>query len=58
MSYKRKPIKLRRGGVKILAVSCNVSGRTVTDALRWGNDTDTQNLVRKRAFDLGLVKKF
>lgn len=35
-----------------------MSGRTVTDALRWGNDTDTQNLVRKRAFDLGLVKKF
>lgn len=58
MTRKRKPIKVRYGGVKILADSCRVSERTVTDALKWEGDTDAQNLIRKRAYDLGLIKRF
>lgn len=58
MAYKRKPIKLRRGGVKKVAASCGVSERTVCEALKWGGDTDAQNLVRKRIVELGLIKKF
>lgn len=58
MVNKRKPIKLRMGCVKKLAESCGVSERTVCDALKWKNDTDAQNLVRKRAEDLGYIKRF
>lgn len=58
VTRKRKPIKIRYGGAKILAKCCGVSERTVTDALKWEGDTDAQNLVRKQAYDLGLVKKF
>ncbi len=55
---KRKKIKLRRGKVGELAKICGVSERTVFLALRWDSDTDTQNLIRKRAYDLGFVKQF
>lgn len=58
MTRKRKPIKVRYGGAKILAKSCGVSERTVTDALKWKGDTDAQDLIRKRAYDLGLIKRF
>lgn len=58
MTYTRKPIKLRLGGVKILAKDCGVSERTVCDALKYRNDTDAPNLVRKWAKDLGLIKRF
>lgn len=53
-----KQIKLRLGKVAELAKICGVSQRTVYAALRWDNDTDIQNLVRKRAYELGFVKQF
>lgn len=53
MQSKRKPIKLRRGGVVMLARDCSVTEKTVRRALNWYTDSDTQNLIRKRASDLG-----
>lgn len=58
MQSKRKPIKLRRGGVVMLARDCSVTEKTVRRALNWYTDSDTQNLIRKRASDLGLIRRF
>lgn len=58
MTRKKKPIKLRVGAIETLAKDCGVSKRTVNNALAWKSDTDTQNLVRKRAYELGLVRRF
>lgn len=58
MRSKRKPIKLRLGGIKLLAEDCSVTEKTVRRALNWYADTDTQNLIRKRASDLGLIRRF
>lgn len=55
---KRKKIKLRYGKVGELAKICGVSESTILRALRWDTDSDTQNLIRKRAYDLGFVKRF
>lgn len=55
---KRKPIKVRLGCIMKLAEDCKVSVVTVRKALRWEADTDAQNLVRKRARELGYIKKF
>lgn len=55
---KRKPIKLRAGCIKKLASDCRVGQSTVLRALKWDSDTDLQNLVRKRAYELDYVKKF
>ena len=46
---KRKPIKVRHGYVKRLAIECRVGEATVRRALKWHSDTDTENLVRQRA---------
>lgn len=53
-----KPIKLRKGKVAELAKICGVCEKTVYSALRWENDTEMQNLIRKRAYDLQFVKQF
>lgn len=55
---KRKAIKLKSGKKRELAKICGVSIRTVYSALHWENDTDAQELVRKKAYELGFVKKF
>lgn len=55
---KKKRIKLRYGKTKELAKICGVSERTVLKAMCWDTDSDTQNLIRKRAYDLGFVKRF
>lgn len=55
---QRKRIKLYKGKPKELARICGVSVRTVFSALAWENDTEAQNLVRKRAYELGFVKRF
>ena len=55
---RRKKIKLRYGKVGELAKICGVSESTILRALRWETDSDTQNLIRKRAYDLGFVKRF
>ncbi len=55
---KRKAIKLRRGGTTRLAKLCRVSRQTVWKAINWNADTDMENLVRQKAADLGLIKKF
>lgn len=55
---KRKAIKLKSGKKPELAKICGVSIRTVYSALHWENDTDAQELVRKKAYELGFVKKF
>jgi hypothetical protein len=55
---KRKAIKLRRGGTARLAKLCRVSRQTVWKAINWNADTDMENLVRQKAADLGLIKKF
>lgn len=55
---KRKPIKLRAGCVKKLMADCRVGRSTVQRAMRWDSDSDLQNLVRKRAYELDYIKKF
>lgn len=55
---KRKTIFVRYGGVKKLAEDCKVSCETVRLALRWNADTDAQNLVRKRANELNLIRQW
>ena len=54
----RKPIKLKKGSKKKLAAILGVSGLTVYNAMHWKCDSDTQNLVRQKAAELGFVKKF
>lgn len=41
-----------------LAKDVGVSVQTVSKALRWESDSDIQNLIRKRAKDLGYIKQF
>lgn len=55
---KRKPIILRRGKVGETARLLGVGRTTVQHALKWENDTDTQNLIRKKVYELGFVKQF
>lgn len=55
---KKNEIKLRHGYIKQLAKDCRVSRNTVTKALRWNADSDVENYVRKRAYDLGYVRQF
>ena len=55
---KRKPIKLKFGYVKILAKDCRCSRNTVTKALNWNADSDIENMMRKRAQDLGYIRQF
>lgn len=58
MAQKRKRIKLRHGSAKMLAEIAGVSRMTVTRALKWNADTDTENIVRQLAKELGMIKKF
>lgn len=55
---KRKPIKLRIGYQRKLAEACGVGVATVKRALEWQADTDIQNLIRKRAYELGYVRRW
>lgn len=55
---KRKPIKLRRGCQIKLAEDCGVGVATVKRALQYDADTDIQNLVRKRAKELGYIRRW
>ena len=55
---KRKPIKLKHGYIKILARDCRCSRNTVTKALNWNADSDTENLIRRTAKDLGYIRQF
>ena len=55
---KRKPIQLKFGYVKILAQDCRCSRNTVTTALNWNAGSDIENLIRKRAQDLGYIRQF
>lgn len=55
---KRKRIKLRRGCQIKLAEDCGVGVATVRRALQWELDSDIQNLIRKRAHELGYVKRW
>lgn len=58
MNKKRKAIKIINGKKPELARICGVSLRTVYSALHWENNTPAQDLVRKKAYELGFVKKF
>lgn len=55
---KKKPIKLRIGYQKKLAEDCGVGVATVKRALQYDADTDIQNLVRKRAKELGYIRRW
>lgn len=55
---RRKPMKLRRGCQKKLAEDCRVGTATVKRALNWDADSDLQNLVRKRAAELGYIRRW
>lgn len=55
---KKKRIKLRRGAKKKLAIICGVSTETVRKACLWNTDSEAENLVRKRAEELGFIKLF
>lgn len=58
MAQKRTRIKLRHGSAKKLAEIAGVSKMTVSRALTWHADTDTENRVRQLAKELGMIKKF
>ena len=58
MAPHRKKIILRHGKGVGLARDVGVSVQTVSKALRWESDSDIQNLIRKRAKDLGYIKQF
>lgn len=51
-------MKLRRGCQKKLAEDCRVGAATVKRALNWDADSDLQNLVRKRAAELGYIRRW
>lgn len=55
---RKKHIKLKYGKIPELAAICKVSKRTVNNALAWHSDSDTENLIRQRAYQLGFVKEF
>ena len=55
---KRKRIKLRQGCQILLAKDCGVGVATVRRALQWERDSDIQNLIRKRAQELGYVRRW
>lgn len=55
---KRKRIKLRRGCQIKLAEDCGVGVATVRRALQWERDSVIQNLIRKRAHELGYVRRW
>ena len=55
---KRKRIKLRQGCQIKLAEDCGVGVATVRRALQWERDSDIQNLIRKRADELGYAKRW
>jgi hypothetical protein len=55
---KRKRIKLRQGCQIKLAEDCGVGVATVRRALQWELDSDIQNLIRKRAHELGYVRRW
>lgn len=55
---KRKRIILRRGQVERLAKIAGVSRMTVTRALGWNADTETENKIRSLAKELNMIKKF
>ena len=54
---KKKPIKVHKGDVKKLASVCEVSRKTVYNALHWNSDTLNENKVREYAFKY-FAKKF
>ena len=58
MARPRKKIQLRHGKGIELARDVGVSVRTVSRALNWHSDSDIENLVRKRAKELGFIKQF
>ena len=55
---KRKPIKLHKGDVKMLALLCKTSTRTVYSALHWHADTEKENEVRNTCMKYFDYKKF
>lgn len=55
---EKKRIRLIHGKIPELARICGCSVRTVNKALVWTTDSDTENLVRKRAEQLGFIKQF
>ena len=58
MARPRKKIRLRYGKGIELAKSLGVSVQTVSKAMRWNTDSDTENLIRQRAKELGFIKQF
>lgn len=55
---KKKPIKLHKGDVKMLALLCKTSTRTVYSALHWHADTEKENEVRDQCMKYFNYKKF
>lgn len=58
MVRPRKKIKLRYGKGIELAKTLGVSVQTVSKAMKWNTDSDTENLIRQRARELGYIKQF
>ena len=55
---KKKRIILKRGYVERLANVCGVSTVTVSRALGWNSDNDTENNIRRKAYELDYIKRF
>lgn len=58
MARARKKIKLRYGKGIELAKALGVSVQTVSKAMRWNADSDTENLIRQKAREYGYIKHF
>lgn len=52
---KKKVIKLRYGGLRILAGVTGVSEQTIRRAMKFENDTLRAEQIRRKAFEMNLV---
>ena len=55
---KKKRIILKRGYVERLSNVCGGSRVTVSRALGWNSDNDTENNIRRKAYELDYIKRF
>lgn len=55
---RKKNIKLMYGCGKKLAIICGVSENTVTNAIHWKFDSEKERLVRRKAVEMDMIKRY
>lgn len=58
MARHRKKIKLQYGKGIQLAKDLGVSVQTVSKAMNWHADSETENLIRRKAREFGYIRQF